>query len=213
MYLYNNVKRPGIRIICKVSANAVYIMLTMHDRDKARLYLRQLMQSSPASPKTYQLRALMAEQDGKPGEAIALYESALKGNPGDLVSIQSLNEIYVRQKMWGRSASLLKCALVSYPNEPYLLEKLGTLLVTCPDKGQRNYREGLAYSQRAFINKASTPEITFMAGRSIAEAYAALGDKNNALIYLNHVLTMAESQHVPGEIREELRSRINQLRE
>ena len=192
----------------KILANAVYIMLTQHDTDKARAYLSRLKQISPSSPKTYQLRALLAEQDGKLQEAMAMYESALKGNPGDLVSIQSLDELYRQQKMWGRSAGLLRNALASHPNEPYLLEKLGTLLVACPDTKLRNYPEGLMYSQRAFINKASTTEVMFAAGRSVAEAYAALGDKNNARIYLNHILEMARSQNAPKEYIGELQARI-----
>jgi tetratricopeptide (TPR) repeat protein len=195
----------------KLLANAVYIMLTLHDLDKARSFLTQLIRVSPVSPKTYQLRALIAEQDGNLHEAMALYESALKGNPGDLVSIQSLDQILKRQKMWARSISLLKDALESHPNEPYLLEKLGTLLVACPDTKLRNYKEGLKYSQRAFINKASTPEIMFSAGRTIAEAYATLGDRNSARIYLNHILEMAQSQNAPKEYIEELQARLKQI--
>jgi tetratricopeptide (TPR) repeat protein len=195
----------------KFLANAVYIMLTMRDKDKAKSFLSKLKQVSPSNPKTYQLAAIIAEQDGNDREALELYEAALKGNPADLVSIQSLDEILKRQKMWSRSIRLLRNALVSHPNEPYLLEKLGTLLVACPDAKLRNYQEGLMYSQRALINKASTAEIMLTAGRSTAEAYAALGDRQSAVLYLKNILDMAQSQNAPREYIEELQARLKQI--
>jgi tetratricopeptide (TPR) repeat protein len=195
----------------KLLANAVYIMLAINDQASAGSYLSRLMRVAPASPKTFRLRALIAEHDGNLQVAIAMYESALKGNPGDLVSIQSLDEILRRQKLWNRDILLLKEALKSHPNEPYLLEKLGTLLVACPDTLLRDYRQGLKYAQRAFINKASTPEIMFSAGRSVAEAYAALGDNDSARLYLKHILELAEGQHAPEEFIEELQTRLKQI--
>jgi tetratricopeptide (TPR) repeat protein len=194
----------------KILGNAVYIMLTMNEKEKAKSFLSQLKKLSPSSPKTYQLNGIIAQQDGNLREAMVMYESALKGDPGDLVSIQSLGEILARQKMWNRLISLLRKALEFHPNDPYLLEKLGTLLVTCPDMKLRNYPEGRIYSERAFIHKGSTSEISLSAGKSLAEAYAALGDMGNASIYMNHILEMARSQNAPREFLEDIEKKLAQ---
>ncbi len=195
----------------KVLANAVYVMLTLQEKEKARSFLSQLRQLSPSGPKTYQLGGIMAEQDGKVQEAIILYASAIKGNPKDFVSIQSLSEILMRQRLWTQLIRHLEKALEYNPNEPYLLERLGTLLVTCPDVKLRDYSLGREYSERAFIHKASTPEIVLSAGRTIAEAYAALGDKNSARIYMSQILEMATSQNAPEEFTEAIRERMKTL--
>ena len=197
----------------KVLANAVYIMLTMNEREKAKSFLSQLNKLSPSSPKTYQLNGIIAQQDGNLRKAMVMYEYACKGDPGDLVSIQSLDEILTSQKMWSQLISHLRKALEYHPNDPYLLVRLGTLLGDCPDMKLRNYQESRIYSERAFIHKGSTMEIMLSAGKSLAEAYAALGDKRNASIYMNHILEMARSQNAPREFLEDIEKKSAQYRQ
>jgi tetratricopeptide (TPR) repeat protein len=192
----------------KILANAAYLMLMANEQDKALAYLDMLKRLAPSNPKMFQLTGIIAEQEGNLQKAITMYELAFKGNPQDLVSIQSLGEILMKQRMWERSVSHLEKAMEYHPNEPYLLERLGTLLVACPDIKVRDYNQGKVYSERAFIHKACPTETMISAGRSLAEAYAGLGDKKNAYIYMNIIYEMAQSQHAPEEFLEEIRGKL-----
>jgi len=194
----------------KIYANAVFVMLTAGEKDKTLAYHAKLKRLEPASPKTYQLSGIIAERENKLSEAMLMYELALKGDPGDLVSIQSLGELFMKQKMWARSIAHLKRALEYHPNDPYLLERLGTLLVACPDSSFRDYNLGKVYSERAFIHKASPAEIMISAGRSLAEAYAGLGDKHNALVYMNIIYEVAQSQNAPQEFLANIRQKLTE---
>jgi replication-associated recombination protein RarA len=57
----------------------------------------------------------------------------------------------------------------------------------------------MKYSNRAFIHKASTPDITIAAGKSIAIAYASQGDYRKAFGYIEWALNEARKQNAPTE--------------
>ena len=107
-----------------VISNAVYILLEMKEKEKAEYYLGKLKQLSPSNPKTLLLTGLVAEQNGNLKIAQFMYESAFKVNPEELLSIQALGDILMRQNMWSRSIDHFRKALVSRPNEPYILERV-----------------------------------------------------------------------------------------
>ena len=81
--------------------------------------------------------------------------------------------------MWDKAINHFRLALVSYPNEPFLLEGLGNLLISCPDSGLINVNEGKEYSERAFINFKSPFATKISAGENLSTAYAMSGDKKN----------------------------------
>ena len=142
--------------------------------------------------------------------ATAMYDLSFRGNPKDLATIQALGNALMKQKMWGRAISNYRQALEYFPNEPYLLEKLGTLLISCSDPTLRNIDEGMIFSDRAFIHKASTSDITIPAGKSLAMAYAAHGDYRTAYTYIEWVLGVARIQKAPAEYLEELETLLKQ---
>ena len=182
----------------------VYILLVMKEKEKAEYYLGKLKQLSPSNPKTLLLTGLIAQQNGNLKEAQLMYESAFKINPEELLSIQSLGDILMRQNMWRRSIDHFRKALVFFPNEPYILERLGTLLVTCPDTNLRNYDEGKEYLERLLIHKACPLEIWVSAVRSLAQTYFALGDKQKASIYMNLIFSLSKSSSTPQELMNRL---------
>jgi tetratricopeptide (TPR) repeat protein len=182
-----------------IIANAIYILLMIKEHDQALAYLSVLKQLSPTGPRMYLMSGIMAEQEGNLQKAINMYELSFKGNPRDLVSIQSLAEILMKHELWAKYISHLKKALMFNPNEPYILEKLGTILVICPDLKFRDYNQGKIYSERAFVHKACPTETMVSAGISLAEAYEAIGDKDKALIYMTMVSTLAHNQNAPRE--------------
>lgn len=194
----------------KVYANAVYMMLLMKENEKAKYYLEKLKKLSPSGSKTLLLAGRIAQQEGNIHEAQVMYESAFKGDPGDLLCIQSLGDVLMRQNMWSRSIEHFKKALEFFPNEPYILERIGTLLTICPDPKLRNYSEAKEYLERVFIHKACPSEIMISAGRSLAQNYASLGDKQKASLYMRFVLELAISNNAPKELLDELERKLKE---
>jgi tetratricopeptide (TPR) repeat protein len=196
----------------RILSNGVYIMLTMGEMGKADAYVAELNRLAPANPKVQQLTGMIAERDGQLSRATSCYERSFSGDPRDLATIQALSDILVRQKMWGKVASLYKKALEYHPNEPYLLEKLGSLLINTPDVGLRNVAEGMEYAERAFTHKASPAITMFSAGKSLSDAYANMGNRQKAYAYLNIIYEMARSQGAPKEITEEIAKKLAEYR-
>ena len=167
-------------------------------------YLRRLNKISPHNPRVLLLAGMVAEGEGNLNKALMNYEQSFRGNPMDMATAQALGNLYVRQKMLGKAINHYRRALEYFPNEPFLLEKTGTLLITCPDQKLRNIDEGLKYSERAFIHKGSTPDITIAAGKSIGIAYAARNDYKTAYSYIEMALNGARTHKAPVEYIAEL---------
>jgi len=193
-----------------VIANAVYIMIMMDDMENARGFLKKLKQLSPSNTKTLLLAGRIAQQDGNIQEAQAMYESAFRADPGDLLSIQSLGDVLMRQKLWKRSLDHFRKALEYFPNEPYILERIGTLLVICPDTKLRNYTEGKEFLERVINHKACPSEIMISGGRSLSQAYAYLGDKEKASVYMKFIIELAISNNAPQELIDELGKKLEE---
>jgi tetratricopeptide (TPR) repeat protein len=133
-----------------------------------------------------------------------MYEASFKGDQEDLTTIRYLGNLLIRQLMWDRAMGLYREALEYHPNDPFLLERLGTLLVTCPDPTLRNIKEGKDYSERAFIHTTSRSITLISAGRSLALAYAELGDKQNARSIINMTINIARAENISQAYQQEL---------
>jgi len=83
--------------------------------------------------------------------------------------------------------------------------------VTCPDIKLRNITEGRNYCERAFINTASHSVTLISAGRSLAIAYAVLGDKKNASKIIKMTLNLAKGENVPPAYIDDLRNLSQQF--
>ena len=188
----------------KVYIYRVYLMILIQDKEKALSYLAELQKRFPYDPKVLQLSGQAAEQDGNYVKALDLYELSFKGNPEDWTTARGMGDLLMKQEMWERSIKHYRKTLEYFPNEPYALERLGTLLVMCPDTNLRNIEEGREYSERAFLNKSSQPMTVISAGRCLSESYAALGDKGNAYKYLSITIRTARNENVPQDILENL---------
>jgi glycerol-3-phosphate dehydrogenase len=117
----------------------------------------------------------------------------------------------VRQKMWDKAIGIFRKSLEYHPNEPFLLERLGTLLVTCIDPKLRNITEGKDYCERAFINTASHSGTLISAGRSLAIAYALQGDKKDASRIIRMTLNLTKGENVPSTYTDDLRNLLKQF--
>jgi tetratricopeptide (TPR) repeat protein len=195
----------------KVLSNAIYFMLMVGEKNRALSYLSKLKQLSPLNSDVPKWTGTIAEKEGNMQKAIAMYKLAFKSNPEDMATIKFLGNILRQQKMWDESISFFRQALEYHPNEPYLLEGLGTLLVSYPDEKLRDYQQGKEFSERAFLNINSSAETKISAGVSLVEAYVALGDNQNAYIFMTATLNMAQRLNTPIEILEDLKNRLAKL--
>ena len=195
----------------EVLSNGVYILLTMGEVEKAGTYMAALNKLAPSKPKVQQLAGMLAERDGKSQLALDLFEKSFKGDPADLATIEMLGNIFSKQKSWEKYINLYRKALENHPNEPYLLGKLGSLLIGCPDAKLRNINEGMEYADRALVHKGSSTEIIMSAGRSLAQAYAMNGDKKTASAYLRSVIDLAQNNNASPEYLADLGEKLKEL--
>jgi tetratricopeptide (TPR) repeat protein len=194
-----------------VIADGVTLLLNMGEKKKSILWLNRLKSISPSNTKGHLLTGMLAEQDGKWQEALEDYSFAFKGDPEDLTTAKLLGNLLLRQKMWDKAISYFRKALEYHPNEPYLLERLGTLLVTCNDIKLRNITEGRDFCERAFIHTASHSFTLISAGRSLAIAYAVLGDKRNASNIIKMTINLARGENVPSTYMDDLQNLLQQF--
>jgi tetratricopeptide (TPR) repeat protein len=195
----------------KTLADGASMLLYLGEKEKAIVFLHKLIQVAPSDPKVQKLAGMIAESDGKLPEAVKSYELAFKGDPKDLSTIRSLGNILMKQKLWEKSISLFRKALEYHPNDSYFLERLGTLLVSCPDTNLRNIKEGLEFSERAFINTNSHASTLISAGRSLAVAYSILGDKQNAYNIMGMTINAARREHLSESNIEGLKKLMTQF--
>ena len=195
----------------EVIADGVTLLLNLGEKEKAIRWLTRLRSLSASYPKGLQLSAMIVEQEGKWQEALRLYDLAIKGDPKDMTTIRLLGNLLVRQEIWGKAIFHFRNSLESYPNAPFLLERLGTLLVTCNDVKLRNVSEGRDFCERAFIHAASHSFTVISAGRSLAIAYAALGDNRNAQNILKRTMNLAREENVPSEYINNLAKLLEQF--
>jgi tetratricopeptide (TPR) repeat protein len=189
-----------------VLASIANLRFDLGDMEKALACLNRLKQIAPDHPKVQKMNGMMAEKEDHVKKAIAWYESSLEGDPEDMSTIRNLGNLLIRQQSWDRYIRHLRNALEHHPNDPYLLERLGTILVTCPDPAWRNTPEGRYFSERAFIHTDSRSMTLVSAGRSLALAYAELGDKENAWSVINMTLNVARRDQISASRQQELQS-------
>ena len=194
----------------QVVANAVYTMLLLKKEDKAEYYLEKLRKLSPADTKTFLLSGYIAQQKGDINKARELFQKSFNNTKKELLAAQSLGDLLIRQKMWKMSIDHFKQALEYFPNEPYIIEKLGSLLIMCPDSTLRDYHEGAEYLERLLIHRTCPPETKIYAGRSLAHACFDLGDKIRATFYARYTINLAQNYNFPEEIINEMQVLSNQ---
>jgi tetratricopeptide (TPR) repeat protein len=183
----------------KVLAYQVDFMLKIQEKEKAKTFLTKLKQIAPSDPKTVKVSAIFEENEGNKTAATQSFEKAFSGDPDDLETTQKLITLLLEEKNWSKATSILKSALKKHPNEPFLLERLGTLMVACPDPNERNIEEGLEFSERAFYHISSSSEILVSAGKNLAQGYAMKGNFKLASYYMQITLNMAQNNHVPQD--------------
>jgi tetratricopeptide (TPR) repeat protein len=192
----------------KNQTEAIYFLILVGEKEKAVSYLNGIKHIYPDNPGVQKLLGMIAEMEGRTEDATRLYESAFKNDPGDFPTIKYLGNILIRQKLWSQAIGHFSKALEYFPNDPFILERLGTLLVSCPDSTFRNYNKGQEYSERAFIHKGCPSEILLASARSLAEAYAGLGDNISASVFMKIAINLARSENAAPAYIADLENRL-----
>jgi tetratricopeptide (TPR) repeat protein len=194
-----------------VISRGIYILITLGEKEKAKAYLSGLKGNALTNPKVQQCAGMIAEGEGKTDVAMTQYEKSFNGDPNDLNTIEMLGNILVKKELWNRSIEHFRKAMTYHPNEPFILERLGTTLITCPVISLRKIDEGIDYAQRALDHKSCSTETAIAAGNSLAEGYTAKGDKKSAVSYLKIVIDLAQNSDAPKEYLNNLQRKLNEL--
>ncbi len=125
-----------------VLKEGVRLLVNLKEVSLAKMYLNKLKKISAQDAEVMSLTGKVAEAEGNLPEAEKWYETAFRNKPDDLANVRSFINLLLKQELWAKSITTLRKALVYHPNDPFLLERLGTLLVTCPDTGLRNMSRG-----------------------------------------------------------------------
>jgi tetratricopeptide (TPR) repeat protein len=182
-----------------VLTKAFYLFLELDEYEKAVSCLDKLRRLIPSNPEVKKMTGMILEKKGRRNEAISLYEEVFRQDPGDLPNIKYLSSIYINEKKWNKVMNLFKESLEYHPNDPYLLEAYGRLLIFCPDESLRNLQEGREFSERAFIRSTSSSDIQISAGRNLAMACAELGDTRKAYSFINMTVNLARRSNIPKD--------------
>lgn len=201
-----NMNNPGVLAI------EVDFRLKTGDIENAKFYLAKFKQLAPSNPKMLKLSGIIAEADGNKKAAIPLYEAALKGDPTDLEVIKKLGTFYTEQRLWSKAISLLRSSMNYHPNDNILLERLGTLLISCPDPNLQNIPEGLEFSERAYYHISSSPTTLLAAAKNLALGHAMTGNFKDANSYIGIAITIAKSEKVPKNYMDGLQTLASQIK-
>lgn len=198
----------------KTLSDAVRLYSILGQKRKAANYVKDIERLMPGSSEVKKILGEMAEYEGNTNSAMELYEEVMKTDPKNLFVIKHLSKIYINNKNWYKAISNFRMALEIYPNEPFLLEGISDLLISCPDSKVLNIDEGREFAERAFINYKSTIPIKLTAGKTLATAYAISGDINKAGEYINLTEALATKENLSQNFipyLESLRKKYNLL--
>ncbi len=195
-----------------ILTEGVSLLFTFNQDEKALNYFTKLKTLAPDKPAVFSFQGIMAEQKGDIGNALFFFEKAFQADTEDMNNVVNFIDLLISQKRWQQALKYLRIAMAVHPNEPYILERSGTILVTCGDQRLRNVNLGIELSERAFFNKATLPDIMLSAGKSLVIANASIGDYQTAKFYMNIVLGLAEKSKVEKEYLDELNYLNNQLK-
>ena len=188
----------------KVLANEAAFMIITRDYPKCESFISLYRQIAPKDAKVAKIEAMAAESQKDQLKAIPYYESSFKTDPSDLETARKYGSLLLDQKMWDKAMNMFRTALDKHPNDPYLLERLGALLISCPDPKLRNTDEGLEYSERAFFHISSPSNTMISAARSLAQGYAMKGNFQQATYYITLAISLAQGVNAPKDFMDGL---------
>ena len=193
LYVKKNPANPDIL------SNAVYISFLMDEVTTSECYLGRLMSISPSSSKGLLLSGLLKEKEGNLTEAQSLYEKSQKIDP-ELITIESLGNLLVIQKKYQEAIGHFSLALEVFPNEPFILRQLGSLLVNNSDTASLNYKKGIQYLERVLFHRSCPYEYLSSTAADLSAIYAKTGINKKAKAYDELVTGLRQAETSPRDL-------------
>lgn len=175
-----------------VIGGATFLSIKKDDMANAKKYLSRLKILEPKNPRINIFNGILAKNAGDTEKAILFYEKAFKEVPDQVFIIEYLTDYYKKNKKWSKLSDLYETALEASPNDPYLQEGYGSLLINCPNKSIQNPKLAKEFSERALINFKSDALLQIAAGHSLAKSYFQLNKRDEALFYIQKTLENAK---------------------
>ncbi|MBE0680190.1 MAG: tetratricopeptide repeat protein [Bacteroidales bacterium] len=171
--------------------DAVKLLIRLENYEMAKDFLLRLKVAAPGNQGYYKMSGVIAEREGRINEALMMYEEACLRDPSDAEIVRYLAEVYKRQSMEDKAIAHYRRALLTFPNDPVLLEGYGSLLINSTDSSIDDIREGAWYAWRAFYNYMSDFQLILSAGQNLATAYTLTGEPGKAAEFINSTLELA----------------------
>ena len=192
-------------------AEGISLLVMFEKTGLAQTYLQDMRKIAPESSEFLSFEGYFAQQNKQEEKAISFYKKAFTADSKNMNNVTNLIEILIYNEKWADALNYLREALATHPNEPYILERSGTLLITCQDKSLRNINMGKELSERAFYHTAILPDAMVSAGRSLVVAYATLKDYQTAKYYMSVVLDLAKRANIRKDMMDDLEALNTQL--
>lgn len=196
-----------------VLSEGVGLLVSLREVDRARFYFAKLKSLSPNTDGVFKLSAKLAQLEGNNTGAVKWCEEAYSSNPSDFENVKMLINLLVQQEQWQKGIKFMSEAMEHHPGEPFLLEQLATLLITCPDKSLRDIPAGIEYAERAFYHISSKSYTLTSAGRSLAMAHLMQGNKEEAMRTLQLTIKMAKNERLPASYIAELEKVLTAMKQ
>jgi tetratricopeptide (TPR) repeat protein len=188
----------------RVISDAVYLFVLRRDHTSRVKFLARLKHLPDSYSSVRIFEGMMAESEGKTGEALKQYELSFNASPRNLPLINVILKICYKEKRWDKAVSILRKAADYFPNDPDLQKNLGELYITCEDKKVINNDKGIEYSERAYLNNSSSLPIRVSAAKNLSIAYKNTGNTSKARYYITRANNMASRGDAPVELLNEL---------
>jgi len=175
----------------KTIEDAVFLFLISNEESLTDKYLAKLKSINPNNKRILLYKGIQAEFKGDINKAKDLYEKSFERNSDKEYLVQRLGSIYEKDKEWDKAIRFYKRAIDFFPNNSFLQERLGALLISSPEENLRNIEMGIEFAERAFYNCTYTNNSKVSAARSLAIAYHQLNNPGLSDYYINQAIDIA----------------------
>jgi tetratricopeptide (TPR) repeat protein len=164
------------------------------------------LKRDPGSPELHNDLGVVLAQQGKTDEAMAHFKQAIQIDPNN--PSPYVNYANVLQRLGQNAAALenFNKAHTLAPNSPEVLQRLATLLATCPELKLRDVPSAVKFAKNA-VELTQRQDPRYLS--TLAMTYAAARDFKNAIATAQTAFDMAQAQQLSGlarQIQEEMDS-------
>ncbi len=133
---------------------------------------------------------VVAEQEGKGSQALTFFERALELDPAYTLPAEVLASRYLAAGRVADAIRVLRIAVSHSPHNVALTNSLAWTLACCPNKELRDGKAALELARRACrLTDFANPDVL----RTLAAAYAEVGDLDQAIETARRALQLAEA--------------------